>query len=147
MQCTKPANIKINMLKGQWTEESAYKAVSSWMRLSTSGLQFVDLVGAQDDSMAMGARKAMEECEDDAMRKKWLSVPFTGCDGLVKTGQEYVRRGLLTATVMVPPITKLALEMLVAALQGGKTPPEQVLTVPASFPPIEELLRTRKGKP
>lgn len=123
MQYTKPANIKINMLKGQWTEESAYKAVSSWMRLSTSGLQFVDLVGAQDDSMAMGARKAMEECQDDAMRKKWLSVPFTGCDGLVKTGQEYVRRGLLAATVMVPPITKLALEMLVAAIQGGKTPP------------------------
>src|SRR5580693_8210782 len=50
MQQTKPANIKINMLKGQWTEESLYKAVSSWMRLSTSVKQFVDLVGAQNDS-------------------------------------------------------------------------------------------------
>ena len=82
MQQTKPANIKINMLKGQWTEESAYKAVSSWMRLSTSGKQSVDLVGAQDDSMAVGARKAMQETPDEGLREKWLAVPFTGCDGL-----------------------------------------------------------------
>jgi ribose transport system substrate-binding protein len=141
MQETKPANIKINMLKGQWTEESAYKAVSSWMRLSTSGVQLVDLVGAQDDSMAMGARRAMTEQPNEALRKRWLAVPFTGCDGLLNTGQKYVRDGQLTATVVVPPNTKLALEMLVSAMRDGKTPPEQVLTVPASFPSIEELIR------
>jgi ribose transport system substrate-binding protein len=146
MQETKPPNIKINMLKGQWTEESAHKAVSSWMRLSTSGVQFVDLVGAQDDSMAMGARKAMEEHPDEALRKKWLAVPFTGCDGLVNTGQRQVRGGELAATVVVPPNTKLALEMLMAAMQESKTPPEQVLTVPTSFPTIEELIRTSRGK-
>src|SRR6202522_4842756 len=106
MQQTKPANIKINMLKGQWTEESAYKAVSSWMRLSTSVKQFVDLVGAQDDSMAIGARKAMQESSDEALRGKWLGVPFTGCDGLIATGQQYVRNGLLAATVVVSPQTK-----------------------------------------
>jgi ribose transport system substrate-binding protein len=146
MQYTKPPNIKINMLKGQWTEESAYRAVSSWMRLSTSGVQTVDLVGAQDDSMAMGARRAMEERPDDAVRKKWLSVPFTGCDGLVNTGQKYVRDGLLAATVAVPPNTKLAIEMLFAAMQGGKTPQELLLTVPASFPSIEELVRATHKK-
>src|ERR1700678_2563908 len=106
MQQTKPANIKINMLKGQWTEESSYKAVSSWMRLSTSVKQFVDLVGAQDDSMAIGARKAMQESSDEALRGKWLGVPFTGCDGLIATGQQYVRNGLLAATVVVSPQTK-----------------------------------------
>ncbi|MGC1634926.1 MAG: substrate-binding domain-containing protein, partial [Candidatus Acidiferrales bacterium] len=44
MQQTKPANIKIHMLKGQWTEESSYKAVSSWVRLPTSKKQVIDLV-------------------------------------------------------------------------------------------------------
>jgi ribose transport system substrate-binding protein len=146
MQDTKPANIRINMLKGQWTEESAHKAVSSWMRLSTSGVQLLDLVGAQDDSMAMGARKAMEEHPDEALRKKWLRVPFTGCDGLVNTGQKYVRDGLLAATVVVPPNTKLALEMLVSAIRDGKTPPEQVLTVPTSFPSHDELIRAKREK-
>jgi ribose transport system substrate-binding protein len=146
MQQLKPANIKINMLKGQWTEESAYKAVSSWMRLSTSGKQFVDLVGAQDDSMAIGARKAMQESSDEALRGKWLGVPFTGCDGLIATGQQYVRNGLLAATVVVPPNTKLALEMLVAAMQQGKNAPELALTAPASFPSVEELKRASKDK-
>jgi ABC-type sugar transport system substrate-binding protein len=146
MQQTKPANIKINTLKGQWTEESAYKAVSSWMRLSTSVKQFVDLVGAQDDSMAIGARKAMQESSDEGAREKWMSVPFTGCDGLIATGQQYVRSGLLAATVVVPPNTKLALEMLVAAMQQGKNPPELALTAPTSFPSVEDLKRASKNR-
>jgi ribose transport system substrate-binding protein len=141
MQETKPANIRVNMLKGQWTEESAYKAVLSWTRLPTSAKQAVDLVAAQDDSMAMGARKAMKERPDAAVREKWLRLPFTGCDGLVNTGQKFVRSGMLAATVVVPPNTQPALEMLVAAIQQEKNPLEQVLTVPSSFPSLADLMR------
>ncbi|MGC1967049.1 MAG: substrate-binding domain-containing protein [Candidatus Acidiferrales bacterium] len=147
MQQTKPANIKIHMLKGQWTEESSYKAVSSWVRLPTSKKQDIDLVGAQDDSMAIGARKALQEQTDEAVRAKWLSAHFTGCDGLPNTGQEYVRSGVLAATVIVPPNTKLAIEMLVAAIQQRKTPTELALTIPVSFPTIDELVRTSTKKP
>jgi ribose transport system substrate-binding protein len=139
MQQTKPANAKINVLKGQWTEESAYKAVSSWVKLPTSQRQTVDMVSAQDDSMALGARKAIEEVSDDAVRGKWLAAPFTGCDGLPKTGQEDVRKGILAATVVVPPNTTLAIEMLIDAIQNGKKPPELALTVPTSFPPLGKL--------
>jgi ribose transport system substrate-binding protein len=139
MQQTRPANIRVNMLKGQWTEESAYKAVLSWMRLPTSAKQAVDLVAAQDDSMAMGARKAMQGGADVGVRDKWLRLPFTGCDGLVNSGQKAVRVGALAATVVVPPNTAPALEMLVAALSDGKHPPEQVLTVPRSFPSLTDL--------
>jgi ribose transport system substrate-binding protein len=146
MQQTKPANIRVNMLKGQWTEESAYKAVLSWMRLPTSAKQAVDLVGAQDDSMAMGARKAMQERPDASVREKWLSLPFTGCDGLINSGQKAVRAGTLAATVVVPPNTALALEMLVAALEQGKNPLEQVLTIPTSFPSLADLMRQGAGK-
>jgi ribose transport system substrate-binding protein len=146
MQQTKPANIRVNMLKGQWTEDSAYKAVLSWMRLPTSAKQAVDLVGAQDDSMAIGARKAMQDSPDDSVREKWLRLPFTGCDGLVNTGQKFVRSGTLAATVVVPPNTQSALEMLVAAIDQGKNPLEQVLTIPSSFPPLVDLMRQRIGK-
>jgi ribose transport system substrate-binding protein len=55
---TKPSNIQISVLRGQWTEESGRKSVHSWLQLSTSRRAGLDLVGAQDDSMAMGARKA-----------------------------------------------------------------------------------------
>jgi ribose transport system substrate-binding protein len=119
--------------------------VLSWTRLPTSAKQAVDLVAAQDDSMAMGARKAMQQRPDVAVREKWLRLPFTGCDGLLNTGQKFVRSGMLAATVVVPPNTQPALEMLVAAIQQEKNPLEQVLTVPSSFPSLADLLRPGAG--
>jgi ABC-type sugar transport system substrate-binding protein len=139
MQETKPANIQIIALRGQWTEESSQRAVRSWLKLSTSQKAPVDLVAAQDDSMAVGARKAFEEVTYETDRERWLKLPFLGIDGLPKTGQAWVRSGLLTATVFVPPNTGQAIEMFVQAIQNRKNPPERVLTVPASIPPLETL--------
>lgn len=142
MQESKPANIHIVALRGQWTEESAQRSVRSWLKLTTSQKTMVDVVAAQDDAMAMGARKAFEELPE-AEKERWLRVPFTGCDGLPKTGQSWVRSGLLTATIFVPPNTGQAMEMFVQAIQQGKRLPERVLTVPTSIPPLNAL-STRK---
>ena len=60
MNRTKPANIIVKSMRANWTEESAYKTVSSWLRLQTSQESHIDLVGAQDDSMAVGARKGVQ---------------------------------------------------------------------------------------
>ena len=139
MQETKAANIQIIALRAQWTEESAQRAVRSWLKLTTSQKATVDLVGAQDDSMAVGARKAFEELPSEADRERWLKLPFTGCDGLPKTGQAWVRSGLLAATVFVPPNAGQAIEMFVQAIQQKKRPPERVLTVPTSIPPVTAL--------
>ncbi len=144
MQETKPANIQIIALRAQWTEESSQRSVRSWLKLSTSQKATVDLIGAQDDSMAVGARKAFEELPSEADRERWLKLPFTGCDGLPKTGQAWVRSGLLAATIFVPPNTGQAIEMFVQAIQQKKRPPERVFTVPTSIPSLEALkpLRT-----
>ena len=53
MNRTKPANIQVKSMRANWTEESAYKTVSSWLRLQTSQQSKIDLVGAQDDSMGI----------------------------------------------------------------------------------------------
>src|SRR5213082_725626 len=60
MQETKPVNVHPTFLRAQWTEESAQKAVRSWLKLTTSHKAAIDIVAAQDDSMAIGARKAFE---------------------------------------------------------------------------------------
>ncbi len=139
MQEAKPRNIQFTLLRAQWTEESAQRAVRSWLKLSTSQKAVIDLVGAQDDSMALGARKAFEESPIDSDRERWLKLPFTGCDGLPKTGASWVRSGLLAATVFVPPNTGQAIEMLFQAIQSGQPTPERALTVPASIPALEKL--------
>jgi ribose transport system substrate-binding protein len=143
---TKPVDVQVKVMRGQWTEASAHRTVSSWLRLSTSHQTPLDLIAAQDDSMALGARKAFQELPDSAARNRWLNLPFTGCDGLPKTGQAWVTRGLLAATVIVPPNTGQALEMLVHALQSGSLPPERTLTVPTSFPALESLASTQAEK-
>ena len=141
MQETKPANVHPTLLRAQWTEESSQKAVRSWLKLTTSRKAAIDLIAAQDDSMAIGARKAFEELPDETEKERWLSLPFLGCDGLPKTGQAWVKSGLLAATIFVPPNAGQAIEMFVEALQRGKQPPERALTVPVSVPPLNELKR------
>ncbi|MGB9508845.1 MAG: hypothetical protein WBU20_06930, partial [Candidatus Acidiferrum sp.] len=65
---TKPSNIQLAMLKAEWTEKSAGRSVRSWLQLATSQSSPIKLVGAQDDSMAMGARKAFREVTNEAER-------------------------------------------------------------------------------
>ena len=96
-------------------------------------------IGAQDDSMAIGARKAFQEVANESDRERWLKLPFTGCDGLPKTGQAWVRSGLLAATVYSPPNTGLAVEMLVQHIQFGKDLPERALVAPSSIPALADL--------
>ncbi|HLH09901.1 MAG TPA: substrate-binding domain-containing protein [Terriglobales bacterium] len=144
MNTTKPPEIEVKTLKGSWTETSAYNAVSSWLKLSTSRNLPVGVVGCQNDAMAIGARRAFQELTKDADRERWLRLPFTGCDGLPGTGQTYVRRGSLTATVVIPALGGHALEMLVKAVQTGSLPPERTLTVPSSYPSLEELKSNSK---
>lgn len=139
MQESKPANLHVTVLRGQWTEESAQRAVRSWLKLTTSHRAAIDLIGAQDDSMAIGARKAFAELTNESDKERWLKLPFTGCDGLPKTGQAWVSSGLLAATVFVPPNAGQAIQMLFEALQQGKKLPERALTVPISIPPLQEL--------
>ena len=135
----KPANIHLTTLKGQWTEESAQRAVRSWLKLSTSQKSHIDLVGSQNDAMAIGARKVFQEIPNEAERDRWLSLPFTGCDGLPKTGQSWLRSGLLVATIYTPPLAGQAIELLVGAYQHAKMPPERVLVSPTSIPGLEAL--------
>jgi ribose transport system substrate-binding protein len=138
MNRTKPANIHVKSMRANWTEESAYRTVSQWLRLRTSQESHVDLVAAQDDSMAMGARKAFAEIALGE-RARWMKIPVIGCDGMPKTGQAWVKNGTLAATIFIRPNTDLAMEMLVEALQKGTALPERKVTEPESVPSLSEL--------
>jgi ribose transport system substrate-binding protein len=139
MQMTLPATIPVVSLRGQWTEESAHRSVESWLRLNISQKTQIGAVGAQNDAMAMGARKAFSSIGNSAERDKWLRLPYTGCDGVPKTGQTWVRSGSLAATVVIPPSAGRAVVMMAQALQTGARPPERSFVTPESFPPLHQL--------
>jgi len=138
MLSTKPSKVEVKVLKADWSERGARQAVKSWLSLSTSNQLHIRAVVCQNDAMAMGARKAFASLSE-AAREQSLNIPFTGCDGVTKTGQEWVRSGQLRATVVIPPMAGLAFEMLAKAVNTGSMPAERTLCAPRSFPAIAEI--------
>jgi ribose transport system substrate-binding protein len=143
MLATKPPGVNIKTLKGDWTQNSGYHAVKSWLSLSTSRQLNVSMIACQNDDMAIGARRAFEELGDTRERDAWLRLPITGCDGVPRSGQEWVRQGRLAATVVSPPLVGDAIQLLATALKAGSQPPERTMVVPSSFPSLKELQKPR----
>ncbi len=137
---TKPENISVRVLKSaNWTEDAGFHAVSSWLRLSTAHQEQIHVVQAQNDFLALGARRAIEETATGQGHDHKSHLPFLGVDGLPKTGQAWVRQGILVATIIVPPVTSHALEALVIAMQGRAQSRERTLVAPESFPRPDAL--------
>ena len=139
---TMPGNIQLRAVKGHWTEGSAERAVHSWLGLSTSRNTEIVAVCAQDDSMAVGARKAIEQTPHE-LQKSWRQIPFLGCDGVPQTGQEWVRQGRLAATVYNPPTAPVAIDLLAAFLRDGTMPPPKTLTQSRSIPELAMLVKAK----
>lgn len=142
---TLAANIKIRSSRGDWTEESAVQVVAARLQWQGSQPPQFGLIGCQNDAMAMGARRAVEALPAEH-REQWLKIPFTGVDGVPGSGQVWVQKRLLAATVVTPALTGIALEALAKAIATGTRMPERTLAEATSFPPIEELHGRASGE-
>ena len=91
MLASKPPGVSVKSIKGDWTQQSGFNAVKSWLALTTSRQMKINLIACQNDDMAIGARRAFEELGDLQERDAWLHLPLTGCDGVPRAGQEWVR--------------------------------------------------------
>ena len=130
---TLPPNIELQSARGRWTAESGAQALQ--IRLGLRGTKLPDLVGSQNDEMAMGARNAVEALPAGPQRDQWLSIPYTGVDGVPATGQAWVQKQLLAATIIMPPLAGLAIELLAKAALSGQPMPEHTMVPPTSYPP------------
>lgn len=120
------------VLTGDWTTRGAESALLGWLRLKTSE-SGVDLVASQNDSMALGARKAIR-----SQRPDWAKVAFIGCDGLPEEGIRLVDTGELKATIIKPTTTGAAVEMVAKAVRAQAAGADLVLEA-RSYPRFEDL--------
>ena len=136
LESAKQPGMTLKLLKSpNWTEDGGYHAVSSWLRLTTSQKEPICAVAAQNDFIAIGARRAFEEMKLSAI----ANLPFLGVDGLLRTGQAFVNRGTLAATIIVPAVAGLALETVISAITTQTMPPELQLIPNHSYPAIDKL--------
>jgi len=139
MLATKPPGVSVKSIKGDWTQQSGYNAIKSWLALTTSRQMKINMIACQNDDMAIGDRRAFEELGDLQERDAWLHLPLTGCDGVPRAGQDWVRQKRITATVMAPPLVGEAMQILVAAMNSGSQPPERTVISPTSYPAVKDL--------
>ena len=106
-------------LQGDWTEESAVKAVKAYQ----GDLSNIDFVFGQNDRMAMGARKTLSALNSE------LSTKFCGIDGLPGEdgGIRLVRDSILDASYIYPTHGDQIIELAVNILEGKPSEKETLL--------------------
>jgi ABC-type sugar transport system substrate-binding protein len=121
-------------LSGNWTTEDAQRVVEGWLRMVLSGSSRLDLIGCQNDAMAVGARNALESVASYLRRPEIARIPVTGVDGLPGRGQKLVNDGTLAATVIVPSSGGPAVQLVVQALLKKEQTPREISLQPLSYP-------------
>ena len=98
-------------LQGDWTEESAVKAIKDYQ----GDLTNIDFVFGQNDRMAIGARKALLSLDSCLLTPK-----FCGIDGLPGEGNgiDCVRDSLLDASYIYPTHGDEVLQLAMNILEG-----------------------------
>ncbi len=127
-EAAQQGGFELRLLEGDWTEVSAEKVVSAWLRLSTSESLNPAAIAAQNDAMALGARKALLQS-----RPQWARLPLFGCDGLPGGGQALVARGELAGTIIAPATAGVAVT-LVARMRAGERPALDQTLTPRAHP-------------
>lgn len=130
--------VEVHEIDGYWTSDRARMALNAWFRLGSDRGRTIDLIVCQNDPMARGARAALQEQAARQAESGLLATPIIGCDGLPEEGQRMVLARELIATVVMPPTTTRAIEILHAYWEQGVRVTDETL-LPSLFPPIEQI--------
>jgi ABC-type sugar transport system substrate-binding protein len=138
------AGVELVQTYGDWSRASGEHAVGRWELMQEQTAPAIpDLVVAQNDAMAEGARRGLVEA---ARRQGWAElarVPVVGCDGTRDFGMRLVNDGTLAATIVVPGTAAPAIDILEDWRRGRRDPASTTLPVTAypDLPLLRPLCR------
>jgi len=140
------SRVEIDLLDGNWSAEDAERTVGGWLKMVMSGKARLDLIGCQNDDMAVGASAALKSVAAYLRKPELENVPVTGCNGLPSFGQRLVNEGKMAATIIMPSSAAAGVDLIAAARQGKPVPPSVLLSA-TSYPDeaaLERVARTRR---
>jgi ABC-type sugar transport system substrate-binding protein len=120
---------------GGWTESDGAAAFDSWYGLFKTRNFKVDVIAAQSDELAMGARNASEALANPAHREMFSKAHFLGVDACPAFGRKLVDQGKLRASVTTPANTAEAIRALRRFWESGQPLPLKAFTDPTAYPP------------
>jgi ABC-type sugar transport system substrate-binding protein len=134
------APIQVVTFNSDWSAAGGESATREWLRIFAGRSLPACVVGAQNDDMAMGARKALLTGASELQRT--ARVPVTGCDGTPSYGQRLVMAGELAATVVIPPVSGRAVKEIASMLDTGRSPQAEIVVKVSSFPDPAVIVRS-----
>jgi ABC-type sugar transport system substrate-binding protein len=129
---------RVTVLESDWTAEGARLLLDRWLELAPQAA-LPDIVCAQNDEMALGARQALRDAASCRDLPGLATLPLIGCDGSAALGQRMVLQKRLRATVMVPSAAGPAVEWLARVRDGTGEPPAHLSLAVSSFPELTLL--------
>lgn len=120
---------------GEWTEAAGIMAFGDWYRVFKSRNPSLAAVAAQSDELAVGVGSAIRALGDPTHRAALAKAKLLGVDACPGYGQRLVDDGTLAASVVTPPNTGLALELLHRFWTEGRPLPLRSFTAPRPYPP------------
>jgi ABC-type sugar transport system substrate-binding protein len=130
----------VTELNADWTSERARMVVERWANELPGDAQLPGMFVAHNDEMALGVRQALRDFS--SRRDVPLDNAFiTGCDGSQTFGQRLVREGRLKCTVIMPPASGAAIELVAKHRTKDELPALRMVQPVASFPALSALRR------
>jgi ribose transport system substrate-binding protein len=120
---------------GQWTEVDGIGAFNSWYGVFKARNETVQVIAAQNDELAVGARDAAKAVPNPAHRDMFLQARYLGVDASPRYGRKLVDSGSLTASVLMPSNTDVAIRSLQAFWQSRRALPLRAFTDVTPYPP------------
>jgi ABC-type sugar transport system substrate-binding protein len=131
------SRFEVDVLEGRWSSEGAAQAMADWFRVGARRHVPIALIVCQNDTMAAGVRRALADQARASGKSELERIPLVGCDGLQQEGRAMVARGELAATVVLPPTTPPALQLLRRFWDAGAQS-RTVLLEGTPFPSLDE---------
>jgi ABC-type sugar transport system substrate-binding protein len=119
---------------GEWTEAAGIMAFGDWYRVYKSRNPRLAAVAAQSDELAVGVGSAIRALGDAAHRSALGSARLLGVDACPAYGRRLVDEGTLSASVVNPANTGLAIDLLHRFWAEGRPLALRSFTTPSPYP-------------
>jgi len=128
------AGLTVEEVDGRWEEAIAEAEVQRFLASPLRQQSPPQAVVAQDDVMALAARRALDRAAQEPGRADLKMIPVLGGDGLPAMGQRWVDEGKLAATVSVTLPGKTAVELLWRYWKNATPLPAVTRLAPRPYP-------------
>lgn len=119
---------------GEWTEAAGIMAFGDWYRVFKSRNPRLAAVAAQSDELAVGVGSAIRALADAAHRAALAGARLLGVDACPGYGRRLVDEGALSASIVNPANTGLAVDLLDRFWTEGRPLALRSFTTPSPYP-------------